>query len=160
MRRVYKSDFNSSLLMCGWPRNESPSGGDIGRYMNALEYLKLARPEQQAVPSSPEYFTFSHRRFHEYFATCIVLSDLTRISPRLLLTDGRWRETAVVILQSQPAEDFAPTLAEASKLLQEMTRKIPDLIADPYAYINPKTSSDVPSVLKMPTSAMLTTGLP
>jgi hypothetical protein len=29
-----------------------------------------------------------------------------------------------------------------------LTRKIPDLIADPYAYINPKTSSDVASVLK------------
>ena len=124
------------------------SSGDIGRYMNALEYLKLARSEQQAVPGSPEYFTFSHRRFQEYFATCIVLSDLTRISPRLLLTDGRWRETAVVILQTQPAEEFAPILAEASELLQGVMRKIPDLIADPYAYINPKTSSDVPSMLK------------
>ena len=129
-------------------RHHLDSSGDIGRYMNALEYLKLARSEQQAVPGSPEYFTFSHRRFQEYFATCIVLSDLTRISPRLLLTDGRWRETAVVILQTQPAEEFAPILAEASELLQEMTRKIPDLIADPYAYINPKTSSDVPSMLK------------
>ena len=129
-------------------RRHLDSSGDIGRYMDALEYLKLARSEQQAVPDSPEYFTFSHRRFQEYFATCIVLSDLTRISPRLLLTDGRWRETAVVILQTQPAEEFAPILAEASELLQEMTRKIPDLIADPYAYINPKTSGDVPSVLK------------
>lgn len=129
-------------------RHHLDSSGDIGSYMNALEYLKLARSEQQAVPGSPEYFTFSHRRFQEYFATCIVLSDLTRINPRLLLTDGRWRETAVVILQTQPAEEFAPILAEASELLQEMTRKIPDLIADPYAYINPKTSSDVPSVLK------------
>jgi hypothetical protein len=129
-------------------RHHLDSSGDIGRYMNALEYLKLARSEQQAVPGSPEYFTFSHRRFQEYFATCIVLSDLTRISPRLLLTDGRWRETAVVNLQTQPAEEFAPILAEASELLQEMTRKIPDLIADPYAYINPKSSSDVPSVLK------------
>jgi hypothetical protein len=65
-----------------------------------------------------------------------------------LLTDGRWRETAVVILQTQAAEEFAPILAEASELVQEMTRKIPDLIADPYAYINPITSGDVPSVLK------------
>jgi hypothetical protein len=129
-------------------RHHLDSSGDVGRYMNALEYLKLARSEQQAVPGSPEYFTFSHRRFQEYFATCIVLSDLTRISPRLLLTDGRWRETAVVILQTQPAEEFAPILAEASDLLKEMTRKIPDLIADPYAYIKPKASGDVPSVLK------------
>jgi hypothetical protein len=129
-------------------RHHLVSSGDVGRYMNALEYLKLARSEQQAVPGSPEHFTFSHRRFQEYFATCIVLSDLTRISPRLLLTDGRWRETAVVILQTQAAEEFAPILAEASELVQEMTRKIPDLIADPYAYINPKTSGDVPSVLK------------
>ena len=129
-------------------RHHLDSGGDIERYMNALEYLKLARSEQQAVPGSPKYFTFSHRRFQEYFATCIVLSDLTRISPRLLLTDGRWRETAVVILQTQPAEEFAPILAEASDLLQEMTQKVPDLIADPYAYIKSKASGDMPSVLK------------
>jgi hypothetical protein len=129
-------------------RHHLDSSGDMGSYMNALEYLKLARSEQQSVPGSSEYFTFSHRRFQEYFATCIVLSDLTRISPRRLLTDGRWRETAVVILQTQPAEEFAPILAEASELLQELTRKIPDLIADPYAYTNPKTSGDVASVLK------------
>ena len=129
-------------------RHHLDSGGDIERYMNALEYLKLARSEQQAVPGSPKYFTFSHRRFQEYFATCIVLSDLTRISPRLLLTDGRWRETAVVILQTQPAEEFVPILAEASDLLQEMTQKVPDLIADPYAYIKSKASGDMPSVLK------------
>lgn len=121
---------------------------NLEQYMNALEYLKLARSEVQTLPGDAQFFTFAHRRFQEYFATCIVLSDLIRISPRRLLTDGRWRETAVVILQTQSPENFAPILAEASCLLQEMTRRIPDLIDDPHHYINTGASSEIPSALQ------------
>lgn len=108
---------------------------NLDGFMTALEYLKLARAERSGVPGDTEAFTFAHRRFQEYFATCIVLSDLTRISLRQLLTDGRWRETAVVILQTQSAAVFAPILTEANNLLQDMMQSIPDLIADPYGLI-------------------------
>jgi len=129
-------------------RHHLDSEDNLEQYMNALEYLKLARSEVQTLPGDAQFFTFAHRRFQEYFATCIVLSDLTRISPRQLLTDGRWRETAVVILQTQSPENFAPILAEASCLLQEMTRRIPDLIDDPHHYINTGASSEIPSALQ------------
>jgi hypothetical protein len=109
-------------------------------FMTALEYLKLARAERSGVPGDAEAFTFAHRRFQEYFATCIVLSDLTRISPQQLLTDGRWRETAVVILQTQSAAVLAPILTETNDLLQDMMQSIPDLTADPYALIQQPAS--------------------
>ena len=121
---------------------------DLDEFMTALEYLKLARAEMSGVPGDAESFTFAHRRFQEYFATCIVLSDLTRISPRQLLTDGRWRETAVVILQTQLAAVFAPILTEADDLLQDMMQSIPDLIADPYALIQQPASQNLDSPLK------------
>jgi hypothetical protein len=148
-------------------RQQLDLGGDIENYMNALEYLKLARSEAQSVPGDPEFFTFSHRRFQEYFATCIVLRDLKRISPRLLLTDGRWRETAVVILQTQSAKEFDPILIEASKLLHDMTVSIPDLIEEPYNYIEHEENSDALSALKpfawppglLPLLALLQDGL-
>jgi hypothetical protein len=69
--------------------------------MDALEFIKLARAE-----SNPEggdkLFTFAHRRFQEYFATCLVLGAPERVSPRSLLLDGRWRETAIVICHTAP----------------------------------------------------------
>lgn len=113
--------------------------GNLEQYLNALEYLKLARSEAQIVAGDSQFFTFAHRRFQEYFATCVVLSDLNRISPRQLLTDGRWRETAVVIFQTQPPEVFAPILAEARYLLDEIAGNISGLIDDPVGYVNPET---------------------
>ncbi len=82
-------------------RNSLRVKGTLEQNLNALEYLKLARSEDEIVAGGSQLFTFSHRRFQEYFATCVVLSDLNRINPRQLLTDGRWRETAVVIFQTQ-----------------------------------------------------------
>ena len=113
---------------------------NLDGFMTALEYLKLARPERSGMPGDAEAFTFAHHRFQEYFATCIVLSDLTRISPRQLLTDDRWRETAVVILQTQSAAVLAPILTEANDLLQDMMQTIPDLITDPYGLIQQPAS--------------------
>ncbi len=115
--------------------------GNLEQYLNALEYLKLARSEAQIVAGDSQFFTFAHRRFQEYFATCVVLSDLNRISPRQLLTDGRWRETAVVIFQTQPPEVFAPILAEARYLLDEIAGNISGLIDDPVGYVNPETTN-------------------
>lgn len=89
------------------------------KMLNALEYLRLARSVETAGDGSAG-FTFSHRRFQEYFATCLVLSKETRVEPRRLLTDGRWRETAVTIMQTQSDEAVAPLLAEAERLLAAM----------------------------------------
>ncbi|MEL6555770.1 MAG: NACHT domain-containing protein [Cyanobacteria bacterium J06621_11] len=103
--------------------------------LNALEYIKLARSESESNVGEPRLFTFSHRRFQEYFATCVVLEDLNRISPSKLLQDGRWRETAVVIFQTQPPDVFAPLLEEAEQLLLHMTENFPGLIDEPIKYI-------------------------
>ena len=81
-----------------------PEPPDLFRRLDALEYLKLARSEAESVYGAERPFTFSHRRFQEYFATLFVLRDIRRVPAKTLLTDGRWRETAVVTLQTQPRE--------------------------------------------------------
>jgi NACHT domain len=84
--------------------------------LDALEFIKIARSEET---DGARRFTFAHRRFQEYFATRVVLAEPNLVSATELLTDARWRETAVVLLQTQPAESVAPLLAAAERLLKE-----------------------------------------
>lgn len=93
----------------------------IPQAMNALEYIKLARSETDE-PGDPESFTFAHRRFQEYFSTCVLLREPDRVSPRQLLTDARWREAVVVMCQTQEATDLAPIVAAADRLVNEIAR--------------------------------------
>lgn len=91
--------------------------------LDALEYIKLGRAAEDTGGSGRPSFTFAHRRFQEYFATCVVIRDPERVSVTELLADGRWRETAVTILQTQPTDMVASVLEEATHLLAPMTRK-------------------------------------
>lgn len=87
--------------------------------LDALEFIKLARPGT-ALPGESRRFTFAHRRFQEYFSTSVVLREPARVSTHALLSDGRWRETAVVMFQLQPTGALAPLLADAARQLEDM----------------------------------------
>ncbi|MEO6081488.1 MAG: NACHT domain-containing protein [Umezawaea sp.] len=84
----------------------------VDQAVEALKYTKLARSNDDEST-----VTFSHRRLQEYFATCVVIRDPDRVPVRSLLTDGRWRETAVTVLQTQ---DPTSLLAEALLQLPEV----------------------------------------
>jgi len=87
--------------------------------LDALEFIKLARLGTPLAGES-QRFTFAHRRFQEYFSTSVVLREPSRISPRSLLSDGRWRETAVVMCQLQPSPALSQLLEEAAARLANM----------------------------------------
>jgi hypothetical protein len=93
-------------------------GGDVDTLLDALTFIKLARADESAS-SGEKSFTFAHRRFQEYFATCVVLREPDRVSARALLSDARWRETAVVMCQSQSAEVLTPLVEEARGALAD-----------------------------------------
>ena len=103
--------------------------------LDALEYIKLARSETATAPGESKPFTFAHRRFQEYFATCVVLREPDRVSPRQLLTDARWRETAVVMCQTQPTELLASFIGEARRFLTEAVDGVSGLIDNPIEYV-------------------------
>jgi hypothetical protein len=88
--------------------------------LKALEFIKLARAEKSVVEGNSELFTFAHRRFQEYFATCVVLRDAHRVDSLSLLTDGRWRETAVVLCQTQAIRNISDLLQRAERLVHDM----------------------------------------
>lgn len=92
--------------------------------LNALEFMKLARSGTAQEYVSSQVFTFSHRRFQEYFATCLLLREPHRISPRILLTDARWRESVVVLFQTQPAATITPLLVEIGAVLKGMLTEV------------------------------------
>jgi hypothetical protein len=104
--------------------------------LDALEYIKLARSETAITVDESKSFTFAHRRFQEYFATCLVLVEPDRVTTRQLLTDARWRETAVVLCQTQPTQVLLPIIEEARHLLNAMIAGLPELIDDPLAYVS------------------------
>ncbi len=93
-----------------------PAADGLGRVMDALEWSKLARSETSAIAGSSPTFTFAHRRFQEYFATCVVLREPELVTVHRLLTDGAWRETAVTMFQTQ--ED------QATALIMEVERLV------------------------------------
>jgi hypothetical protein len=99
------------------------TGADIS--FDALEYVKIARSELPVIAGNPKLFTFAHRRFQEYFATCTVLKQPESITPRQLLSDGRWRETAVVLCQSQMPDSLTALLGEARQLVQTYLELVP-----------------------------------
>lgn len=104
---------------------------DLTKTLDALERLKLGRSDDGRFPGETEStFTFAHRRFHEYFATCMVLRHPDLVPDRDLLTNGRWRETAVAICQTQPREAFAPLMAETEGLLDEYLDGLVDIDVD------------------------------
>jgi hypothetical protein len=109
-----RDHLRASLRRFDWAVPE-----DFDSRLDALEYIKLARSEAMNL-GEPSPFTFSHRRFQEYFATCVVLREPERVSPTQLLTDGRWREAAVVICQTRNLDALPPILEGVRAPMGEM----------------------------------------
>lgn len=102
---------------------EIDSGDDLENSLEAMEFMKLARSDNSDTSGDNRVFTFSHRRFQEYFATLYVLRE-GKISVGELLRNPRWRETTVVICQTQPLTQISPLIESASALLASYVREI------------------------------------
>ena len=86
----------------------------LDQYLDALEYITIA---QNSSKLQSQNFAFSHRRIQEYFATCHVLKEAGQVDTLKLLTDAKWRETAVTMCQTQPVGALVPLLDEAYNFL-------------------------------------------
>ncbi|MEU4691588.1 NACHT domain-containing protein [Actinoplanes sp. NPDC023714] len=94
-------------------------------HLAALEFVRLANiPESEANQEGK--FTFSHRRFQEYFATCVVLREPDRVSVDALLLDGKWRETAVALLQTQDSDAVSQLINAAERILTASIEATPE----------------------------------
>lgn len=120
-----RDEIKQSLELNGFGENRQ-----IDKHLDALIYIKLARSETE------DTFTFSHRRFQEYFSTLVVSKDINRITPEDLITNARWRETAVVILQTQPLNIIEPILNYVENLLTQTVQETTDVIFDIQEFVD------------------------
>jgi hypothetical protein len=85
--------------------------------------LHLGRASLHRAPW-PRVFSFSHRRVQEYFCTCFALRSPQQLDIDELLTNERWRETAVTLLQTADREHVGPILRAAHARLTEHDAEI------------------------------------
>ena len=110
----------------------------LNEVFDALEYVKIAQSSETTSASIElPSFTFAHRRIQEYFATCVVLRDSSSVDAHTLLTDGRWRETAATILQTQDGGGRNSLLAEATPMLRTAADLVIKRRASDSDYIEP-----------------------
>ena len=132
-----REEINESIKRNSFIINES-----FEQILDALEFLKLARSETITSGSESRPFTFAHRRLQEYFATSVVLREPDRVSSIELLTNGVWRETCVVMLQTQPLAQIQPLVQVANELVGN---KLKDYKSEP-----PQDYLDLPQPFPWP----------
>jgi hypothetical protein len=107
-------------------RRHSLWRSDLPEVINELVRLKIMR--SGAASTAP--VTFTHRRLQERLTTSFLLDEQheSLVPPKVLLTDGRWREIAVTICQ-RPREEIQPILRtiQDELLLQAGQVDLPDL---------------------------------
>jgi len=90
---------------------------DLINLLAALVDIKILRSDVQEAKRGDQRFTFSHRRYQETLFVRFLAERPSFLSPNLLLTDSRWREYAVTLLQTQDQEVIEPLIEESCRLL-------------------------------------------
>jgi hypothetical protein len=125
----------------------------LDRYLDALEYIKLAQAPEGVDSGAQRPFTFAHRRFQEYFATCVVIREPDRVPVDTLLLDGRWRETAVALLQTQSCDAVSAALvAKADQMLARCVETVE-------AAVEAAVTSTAPLAFEWPPNSLHLLGL-
>lgn len=79
-------------------------GGDIQRFVAAMVDAKIARADVANAALGDRRFAFAHRRYQEALFVRHLVAHPGYLSGYDLLTEPRWREYAVTLLQTQPDE--------------------------------------------------------
>ena len=103
-------------LLLALPACGLEAGPEVRDALHALVELRLARGSVVGG-AMRDRFTFAHHRFQEYFVACCVRGGL-EVAPAELLTDGRWREIAITVLQAGEPARVGALLAHAADLLE------------------------------------------
>ncbi|MEO9383659.1 NACHT domain-containing protein [Chromobacterium phragmitis] len=96
-------------------------GGDIQRFVAAMVDSKIARADVPNAAAGDRRFAFAHRRYQEALFVRHLVTHPGYLSGYDLLTDPRWREYAVTLLETQPVEALNEMFQAAAHLLAEAT---------------------------------------
>ena len=104
-------------IVAAWP--VEVEGGQVERLLTALADMKIGRCDVPEARVGERRFAFSNRLYQETLFVEVLAADPSYIQPYNLLTDNRWRDYTVALLQSQPVEMLGGVLDEAERLLGE-----------------------------------------
>jgi hypothetical protein len=118
VRRTLSLAPTQTEIAAELPENSVP-GRSLENMLSALVDVKIGRSDVQEARAGDRRFTFSHRRYQETLFVRHLAANINYLSPRELLTDTRWREYSVTLLQTQQLEVIEPLLTEATSLLAQ-----------------------------------------
>ncbi|WP_159095271.1 MULTISPECIES: NACHT domain-containing protein [unclassified Stenotrophomonas maltophilia group] len=93
-------------------------GDSTEKIIEALTYVKVGRMDVANASRKERRFAFSHRRYHEAIFARFLTENPTVIDENELLSNPRWREYVVAILQSIDLDRETPLVAQVAKLLR------------------------------------------
>lgn len=102
---------------------EEVPGGSIERLISALVDCKIGRADVPNAAQGDRRFAFAHRRYQEALFVRYLTIHPGIISVTELLTEARWREYTVTLLQTSEIRDISQLLEHASLILKERADK-------------------------------------
>ena len=98
---------------------DSSTGVLLENLIGALLDVKIGRCDVKESRAGDRRFTFSHRRYQETLFVQYLIVNPTYLSPNALLTNSRWRDYTVTLLQTSSSQVVDPLLHEAGRLFRE-----------------------------------------
>ncbi|AOS43185.1 NACHT domain protein [Lacunisphaera limnophila] len=89
-------------------------GARFDQILAALVECKILRCDIRDAHMGVQRYAFSHRRYQEALFVQLVVSGKSGVGIRELVSDSRWREYLVALLQGQQSEILAPYFVEIS----------------------------------------------
>ena len=94
-------------------------GHSLEKLISALVDSKIGRADVPNAVPGERRFAFAHRRYQEALFVRYLTKNPKIISPSSLLSDARWREYTVTLLQTREYEEFSDLLSHASYIISE-----------------------------------------
>ncbi|MEJ1126432.1 NACHT domain-containing protein [Variovorax sp. CCNWLW225] len=92
-------------------------GRDLQKLLAALVDCKIGRADVPNALQGDRRFAFAHRRYQESLFVRYLVGHPNHLPPRELLSDPRWREYAVTLLQTEPMQSLRSLVSEAISIL-------------------------------------------
>jgi len=102
---------------------EDIPGGSIEKLVSSLVDAKIGRADVPNAFPGERRFAFAHRRYQEALFVRYLTTHPEHISLKDLLTDIRWREYTVTLLQTREYDEFSDLLSQASLILSQCAKK-------------------------------------
>jgi hypothetical protein len=98
--------------------------GRVESVIEALTYVKVGRMDVAATSRRERRFAFSHRRYHEAVFARYLSENVGVVGERELLSNPRWREYVVALLQMNTPSAEASLIDAAGKMFSSSSANV------------------------------------